>query len=302
MSPALRSALAGFRNYLRLERGFSEHSIAAYVLDITRYLAWLADEERAVANPPAIDRGHITSYLRDLKHADYAASSMARTISSIRHFHRFLVAEGLCPSDPSEQIDSPTIVRHLPEVLTQDEMSLVLEQPDLSKPLGLRDRALLETLYATGMRVGELTALTLDQMLLEEGFVRVFGKGKKERIVPMGGIARRYCDEYLRTVRPRLLQRAKPHRTVFLNHRGGPLSRMSVLTMTKKYAAMAGISTGVHPHTFRHSFATHLLEGGADLRSVQEMLGHADIGTTQIYTHVDREYLKEVHRTFHPRS
>lgn len=302
MSPALRSALAGFRNYLRLERGFSEHSIAAYILDITRYLAWLADEERAVTKPPAIDRGHITWYLKDLKQADYAASSMARTISSIRHFHRFLVAEGLCPSDPSEQIDSPTLVRHLPEVLTQDEMSLVLEQPDLSKPLGLRDRALLETLYATGMRVGELTALTLDQMLLEEGFVRVFGKGKKERIVPMGAIARRYCDEYLRTVRPRLLQRAKPHRTVFLNHRGGPLSRMSVLTMTKKYAAMAGISAGVHPHTFRHSFATHLLEGGADLRSVQEMLGHADIGTTQIYTHVDREYLKEVHRTFHPRS
>ncbi|MBR9975849.1 MAG: site-specific tyrosine recombinase XerD [Bacteroidetes bacterium] len=302
MSPALRSALASFRNYLRLERGFSEHSVAAYLLDVTRYFTWLADEKRSVTSLSVIERRHITDFLLDLNRADYAASSMARTISSIRHLHRFLVAEGLCPSDPSEQIDTPTLVRHLPEVLTQDEMSLILEQPDLSKPLGLRDRALLETLYATGMRVGELTALTLDQLLLEEGLVRVFGKGNKERIVPMGAIARRYCEEYLRTVRPRLLQRAKPHRTVFLNHRGGALTRMSILTMTKKYAAMAGISTGVHPHTFRHSFATHLLEGGADLRSVQEMLGHADIGTTQIYTHVDREYLKEVHRTFHPRS
>ena len=301
MPPPLRTALAGFRNYLRLERGFSEHSVAGYVLDITRYLAW-AHEKGGIGHPDAIVLEHITGFLLDLRTAEYAASSMARTISSIRHFHRFLMAEGLATSNPSQHIDTPTLVRHLPVVLTQDEMALLLEQPDTTRPLGLRDRALLETLYATGMRVGELTSLTLDQLLLEDRLVRVFGKGRKERIVPIGGIAGEWCDRYLRNVRPRLLQRANSHRTVFLNHRGGALSRMSILTITKKYSAMAGLATDVHPHTFRHSFATHLLEGGADLRSVQEMLGHADIGTTQIYTHVDRDYLKEVHRSFHPRS
>ena len=301
MTPALRSALSGFRNYIRLERGFSEHSVSAYVLDVSRYLAWMHDEAGITA-PGDILLAHITGFLRALKDAGYAASSMARTISSIRHFHRFILGEGLGSANPSEQLDTPTLVRHLPVVLTQDEMAHILEQPDTAKPLGLRDRALLETLYATGMRVSELTSLTLDQLLLEDALVRIIGKGNKERIVPMGSVARSFCDDYLRSVRPRLLQRGRPHRTVFLNHRGGPLSRMSVLTITKKYAAMAGIATDVHPHTFRHSFATHLLEGGADLRSVQEMLGHADISTTQIYTHVDRDYLKEVHRTFHPRS
>jgi integrase/recombinase XerD len=301
MHPALQSAINGFKAYVRLERGFSEHSVAAYILDLTRYASWLS-EHTTVRRPGEIDLGHITGFLLALKDAGFAASSMARTISSIRHFHRFLTGEGLSDRNPSEQLDTPTLVRHLPVVLTQDEMVGILEQPDTTKPLGLRDRALLETLYATGMRVSELTSLTLDQLLLDQGLVRIFGKGGKERIVPIGSVARRWCDEYIRTVRARLLRRGKPHRTVFLNHRGGALSRMSVLTITKKYAAMAGIVTDVHPHTFRHSFATHLLEGGADLRSVQEMLGHADISTTQIYTHVDRDYIKEVHRTFHPRS
>jgi integrase/recombinase XerD len=212
------------------------------------------------------------------------------------------VSERLCAVNPAEQLDTPSLTRHLPLVLTQDEMLLILEQPDVTLPLGIRDRSVLETLYATGMRVSELTSLTLDQLFLEDGLVRVFGKGSKERIVPIGSAALQWCIDYLRTVRPRLQQRGKPHRAVYVNNRGGPISRMSILTITKKYAAMAGISMDVHPHTFRHSFATHLLEGGADLRSVQEMLGHADISTTQIYTHVDRDYLKEVHRTFHPRS
>ncbi len=301
MSPALRPALVGFRNYLRLERGFSEHSVEAYALDLTRYTAWL-ESEKHVVDVENIGLRDITDFLLNLKETGFAASSMARTISSIRHFHRFLVSERLCSHNPSDQLDTPTLIRHLPLVLTQDEMRTVLEQPDTSQPLGLRDRAILETLYATGMRVSELTSLTLEQLLFEEGLVRVFGKGSKERIVPIGTHALRWCDMYVRTVRPRLLQRGKPHRTVFLNNRGGPLSRMSVLTITKKYAALAGIAMDVHPHTFRHSFATHLLEGGADLRAVQEMLGHADISTTQIYTHVDRDYIKEVHRTFHPRS
>ncbi|MBE0645122.1 MAG: site-specific tyrosine recombinase XerD [Bacteroidetes bacterium] len=301
MPPVLQSALTGFRNYLRLERGFSEHSVASYMLDVTRYSAWLKDNRRIV-EPAQIALRDITDFLRGLQATGFAASSMARTISSIRHFHRFLLTERLCNTNPSEQLDTPSLTRHLPLVLTQDEMIAILAQPDTAQLLGLRDRAILETLYATGMRVSELTSLTLEQLLLEEGLARVFGKGSKERIVPVGSQARRWCEEYLRSVRPRLLQRGKQHHVVFVNHRGGPISRMSILTITKKYAALAGISMDVHPHTFRHSFATHLLEGGADLRSVQEMLGHADISTTQIYTHVDRDYIKEVHRTFHPRS
>ncbi|MFZ1729272.1 MAG: site-specific tyrosine recombinase XerD [Bacteroidota bacterium] len=301
MLSALQLALTGFKNYLRLERGFSGNSVSAYMLDLTRYTYWL-EELRKLDRPEQIELRHITDFLLGLKETGFAASSMARTISSIRHFHRFLLSERLCTINPAEQLDTPALTRHLPMVLTQDEMLRILAQPDVSKPLGLRDRSILETLYATGMRVSELTTLTLDQIFLEDGLVRVFGKGSKERIVPIGSEACQWCNEYLRTVRPLLLQRGKPNRTVYVNYRGGPISRMSILTITKKYAAMADISMDVHPHTFRHSFATHLLEGGADLRSVQEMLGHADISTTQIYTHVDRDYLKEVHRTFHPRS
>jgi integrase/recombinase XerD len=301
MAALLKTTLTGFRNYLRLERGFSEHSVSSYMLDLARYTAWLK-EERGIEDPSEIGLRDITDFLLRLKEAGYAASSMARTISSVRHFHRFLLGERLCPQNPAEQLDTPTLTRHLPLVLTQDEVIAILDQPDTSQQLGLRDRAILETLYATGMRVSELTSLTLEQLLLEEGLARVFGKGSKERIVPVGSQARKWCEEYLHTVRPRLMQRGKPHHVVFVNHRGGPISRMSILTITKKYAALAGIRMDVHPHTFRHSFATHLLEGGADLRSVQEMLGHSDISTTQIYTHVDRDYIKEVHRTFHPRS
>ncbi len=301
MPVLLKTAVTGFRNYLRLERGFSEHSVASYLLDLARYTGWLT-RERGIDAASDIGLRDITDFLLDLKNAGYAASSMARTISAIRHFHRFLLAERHCEQNPAEQLDTPALTRHLPLVLTQNEVSAILEQPDTTQPLGLRDRAILETLYATGMRVSELTSLTLEQLLLDDGLARVFGKGSKERIVPVGSQARKWCDEYIRTVRPRLLKRGKPHHVVFVNSRGGPISRMSILTITKKYAALAGISMDVHPHTFRHSFATHLLEGGADLRSVQEMLGHADISTTQIYTHVDRDYIKEVHRTFHPRS
>lgn len=316
MGIPLRMAVRAFKDYLRLERGFSDLSVSAYLGDVSRYATWIGgsdtEDVKPLASRPAglavvtrtdeITLGHITAFLLALKQTDFAASSMARTISSLRHFHRFLQAEGHSPTDPSAQIDTPTITRHLPVVLTQDEMASILEQPDVTRPLGLRDRALLETMYATGMRVSEATGLCVDQILHEDGLVRILGKGRKERLVPFGGIAQRWTDQYLRTVRPLLLQRGTSRPNVFLNHRGGAFSRMSVLTIVKKYAAMAGIQTDVHPHTFRHSFATHLLEGGADLRSVQEMLGHADISTTQIYTHVDREYLKEVHRTFHPRA
>jgi integrase/recombinase XerD len=301
MQPGLKSALRGFKTYLAIERGFSDHSISAYVLDVTRYTGWL-QEERKTEKPADICLKDVTDFLSALMGTGLAPSSMARSISSIRHFHRFLLQEGLSTHNPTEHLNTPTLTRHLPLVLTSDEMSLILEQPDTSRRLGLRDRAILETLYATGMRVSELTTMTQDQLHMEDGIIRVFGKGRKERIVPVGTEAIRWLRDYLVTVRPILLKRGQLTAEVFLNNRGGPLSRMSILSITKKYAALAGISMDVHPHTFRHSFATHLLEGGADLRSVQEMLGHADISTTQIYTHVDREYLKEVHKTFHPRS
>lgn len=301
MHPRMRTALTGFKTYLTIERGFSDHSIDAYVLDIRRYAEWL-DEKRGIELPTDIGLEDITVFLSSLQKANLASASMARAISAIRHFHRFLLAEGMASSNPSEHLNTPSLTRKLPLVLTQDEVALILEQPNTSERLGLRDRAILETLYATGMRVSELTSLQVDQVLFEQGLVRIFGKGSKERIVPLGSVAAHWSLEYLTHVRPRLQRRDRPTPVLFLNHRGGGLSRMSILTITKKYAAAAGIAMDVHPHTFRHSFATHLLEGGADLRSVQEMLGHADISTTQIYTHVDREYLKEVHRTFHPRS
>ncbi|MCB2204317.1 site-specific tyrosine recombinase XerD [bacterium] len=301
MQPAIKNALQGFKTYLTIERGFSDHSIAAYTKDVHRYCAWLVDE-RSCADPADVSLQDITDFLSELRAAGLAATSMARAISSIRHFHRFLLMEGIADHNPSEHLDTPTLTRHLPHVLTADEVAAILEQPDTQTIRGLRDRAILETLYATGMRVSELTSLTTDQLFLNEGYIRVFGKGRKERIVPIGSEAQLWLDTYLRMSRTRLLRSGKPTAAVFLNNRGTALSRMSVLTITKKYAARAQITRDVHPHTFRHSFATHLLEGGADLRSVQEMLGHADISTTQIYTHVDREYLKEVHKTFHPRS
>lgn len=301
MHARFSQALRGFKTYLTIERGFSAHSIAAYMQDVTRYLQWMSNNTQH-AQPADIGLHDVTDFLASLRDAGLAASSMARTISSMRHFHRFAASEGLSDHNPTEHLDTPSLTRHLPLVLTTDEVDRILDQPDVSEPLGLRDRGILETLYATGMRVSELTALAIDQLFLDQGFARVFGKGSKERIVPIGSIAVNWIQEYLTHSRPRLYKHNRPTPVLFLNRRGGGLSRMTILTITKKYAALAGITMDVHPHTFRHSFATHLLEGGADLRSVQEMLGHADISTTQIYTHVDREYLKEVHRTFHPRS
>jgi integrase/recombinase XerD len=299
--PSFKPILTSFKSYLTLERGFSPNSIEGYMRDIRRYAQWM-QEDRGIDDPAAVGLSEVTLFLKELSSTGLAASSLSRTISVIRHFHRFLLDEGYAQSNPSEQIDTPSLTRHLPMVLTQDEMISILNQPDPTQPLGLRDRALLETLYATGMRVTELITLTSEQLFLTDGLVRVFGKGSKERIVPVGREAISWLQRYITEVRPKLSRRERPTTVVFLNHRGGALTRMSILNFVKRYALAAGISTDVHPHTFRHSFATHLLEGGADLRSVQEMLGHSDISTTQIYTHVDREYLKEIHNTFHPRA
>jgi integrase/recombinase XerD len=299
--PPFPRILAAFKSSLTLEKGFSDNSVAAYMRDINRYGGWL-QEERKLTDVQEITLDILTEYLAQLRDCGLAASSMSRAISVIRHFHRFLLDEQYAAHNPSELLDTPRLTRRLPMVLTQDEMLRILNTPDISQPLGLRDRAILETLYAAGLRVSELITLSVHNVYKDEGLIRVFGKGDKERIVPVGSEALRSIELYLTTVRPTLSNRKRPVPVLFLNHRGGALSRMSILNFVKRYALAAGISTDVHPHTFRHSFATHLLEGGADLRSVQEMLGHADISTTQIYTHVDREYLKEVHSTFHPRA
>jgi integrase/recombinase XerD len=220
----------------------------------------------------------------------------------VRGFHRFLAGEEDAVDDPTQNMESLKRGKSLPAVLSVDEVDQLLRQPDTTKPLGIRDRAILETLYATGMRVSELVNLNQANLMFDDELVLVFGKGSKERLVPIGTSARTWISHYQKTSRPVYARRGKSVDALFLNARGTKMTRQAIWNIIRTCARNAGVKKEVHPHTLRHSFATHLLEGGADLRSVQEMLGHADISTTQIYTHIDREYLKDVHRTFHPRG
>jgi integrase/recombinase XerD len=236
-----------------------------------------------------------------LKDAGLAPTSIRRAQSALRTYFGFLLAEKAVAADPTDRLEAPRVSRKLPEFLTLDEVGRLLDALDDSKALFWRDRSILEMLYATGVRVSELVELPLTSLDLEEGFVTVFGKGSKERLVPVGEPALRAVGRYLRDVRPRL-DKGKGAGRVFLNARGGPMRRESVWSIVKNAASRAGIAKTVSPHTLRHTFATHLVEGGADLAAVQELLGHADIATTQIYTHLDRDYLRDVHRRFHPRS
>jgi integrase/recombinase XerD len=274
--------------------------MASYKLDLVRYLSYL--ESQQVTSLDKIGERDVASLLGMLHDLGLSGRSISRNFSAIKGFHRFLVAEGLSKFNPTENIDPPKRSRTLPGVLNQDEVEAILQQPNGVEPLSIRDRAILETLYATGMRVSELLGLKQSAIDFDEGVVRVFGKGSKERIVPIGRAALEWICKYLATVRPTLARKGKGRDALFLNARGTPLSRMTIWNIVREYSQQAGIRKEIHPHTFRHSFATHLLEGGADLRAVQEMLGHADISTTQVYTHIDREYLKEVHKTFHPRG
>jgi integrase/recombinase XerD len=291
--------LEQFVTHLSVERGLSGNTVDAYRRDLTRYLRFL--EGAGVGDVRQAREADVSALVRALDGVGLEPASIARGLSAVKTFHRFLAAEGLAAGDPAERVIPPRMRRGLPAVLNIFEVERLLEQPDLTAPLGVRDRAMIETLYALGVRVSELIALRTPDLLLDAEVVRVVGKGDKERVVPVGAEAMEHVLYYLRNVRPQL---AKPHSgdVVFLNWRGRRLTRMAVWKMLKGYARKAEILKDVSPHTLRHSFATHLLEGGADLRAVQEMLGHADISTTQIYTHLDREYLKEVHRTFHPRG
>lgn len=295
--PAFR--MESFLDYLTFERGLSERTLSAYERDLGKLFAFLSS--RGVSHPDAIDSRHLREFIYHLKDQGLAPATIRRNISSVKGYFVFLMEEGVLDRDPGEGLESPRVGRKLPNVLSVEEIGQILEAPDSSHPLYWRDRSILEILYATGVRVSELLDLKLINLDLKEGICTVFGKGSKERIVPLGKPARRAVERYLREVRP-VLDQGKGRGVVFLNNRGTPLSRMAIWNLVRKSAEGAGIGREISPHTFRHSFATHLLEGGADLAAVQELLGHADISTTQIYTHVDREYLREVHRTFHPRG
>ena len=292
--------IRAFLDFLRLEKNLSGNTLTSYKFDFAKYRNFLFSA--GIQSASEVSEEHISKFLVLLHQKNLAARSVARTISSIRGLHRYLLGEEEVKDDPTQIIDSPKQEKNLPEVLSIFEVDEILKQPDTSHRLGIRDRAMLETLYATGIRVSELVDLKQSNLMIEDGLILVYGKGSKERLVPIGRSARQWIEEYQKRSRVHLAQAGKAQDVLFLNVRGTKLTRDMVRKLVEKYSHAAGIGKKVHPHTFRHSFATHLLEGGADLRAVQEMLGHADISTTQIYTHIDREYLKEVHRTFHPRG
>jgi len=291
--------LERFAEFLTLEQGSSARTDESYTRDLQRLAEWAV--AHGAAAPAALTAAHLREFVYYLKDLGLAPASIRRGVSAIRTWFRFLMAEGIVTSDPSERLETPKKWRTLPEVLTTAEVERLLSAIPLEEPLAFRDRAMLELAYGAGLRVGEWITLKVSDLMLDEGVVRVFGKGGKERLVPVGGSATGAVAIYLRELRPRL-ERGQGAGILFLNARGAPLSRMGAWKILRKYVQLAGITKAVTPHTLRHSFATHLLEGGADLRSVQEMLGHADISTTQIYTHVDREYLRSVHRQYHPRG
>lgn len=299
MSGGRTFRLEGFVDYLSFERGLSPRTLEAYRRDLDGFLAFL--ETRGVSDPGEVSPQTLREYTFHLKDRGLAPTSIRRSQSALRTYFSFLLAEGVLEDDPTERMESPRVWRTLPGVLSREDVVRLVEASDPDHPLFWRDRAILEFLYATGVRVSELVGLKLGNLHLEEGFATVLGKGSKERIVPVGRVAQGALERYLRGCRMEL-DRGKSRGAVFLNNRGGPMTRMAIWTIVKKAAERAGIPGKVSPHTLRHTFATHLLEGGADLASVQELLGHADISTTQIYTHVDREYLRDVHRRFHPRG
>ncbi len=288
--------------FLKLEKGLSENSRISYDHDLRRYLTFIY-RDAGIRDLSGITLEHIEQYLRTLLSAHLSPSTIARNISAIRGFHIFAVMERWCAANPAELIELPRKGRSLPEVLDQDEVAAMLEAPDRSSVLGKRDAAILELMYATGMRASETIELQTDQYIPDIRLLRVIGKGNKERLIPVGSMAIKALSDYMRQARPMLIRTGTDTgNRLFLSYRGKPLSRMTLWQIVTDAAGKAGITKSIHPHTLRHSFATHLLEGGADLRAVQEMLGHVSILTTEIYTHIDRSFLEEVHKTYHPRA
>ncbi len=291
--------LEGFRDFLSLEAGHSPNTVEAYLRDLRRMGEFALS--RGVHGPGGVGRPLLRDFVYLLKDLGLSPATIRREVSAIRTYYGFLLGEGRVAEDPSDRLETPRRGRTLPDTLSVREVESLLTAPGIDDPLGWRDRALLELGYGAGLRVSELCGLELRDLLLTDGLVRVLGKGGKQRLVPLGRQTIGAVSVYLHSLRP-TLDRGKSRGRVLLNARGEPLSRVGAWGIVKRAAERAGIAKRVTPHTLRHSFATHLLEGGADLRAVQEMLGHADLSTTQIYTHVDREYLRSIHKQFHPRG
>jgi integrase/recombinase XerD len=301
MPPAIRedSLVDEYLNFLAVERGASLNTLDAYSRDIHQFLGFAT--AGGVSSPLAVTSGNVTAFLGELRDQGLSSTSMNRKLAAIRGFYKYLLREARLEENPLARVQIARTWMRLPGTLSREEMETLLAQPADATPAGIRDRAILELLYATGIRVSELGTLTLNRVNRQMGFLVTVGKGRKERIVPVGRSALQWLGRYVEQARPVFLKK-RTSSVLFLNRSGEGFTRQGLWKLIKKYARMANLERKVHPHTFRHSFATHLLEGGADLRSVQVMLGHADISTTQIYTHVTRDRLKEIHRKFHPRG
>ena len=295
------SYIKGFKSYLQLEKSLSANSVEAYLNDVGKFAAY---EERYLQRnkPSDISLEDLQSFIRQVNEIGLSARSQARMISGIKAFFRYLYLERLVTASPAELLSAPSIGRKLPDTLSKEDIDKLIGMIDMSIAEGERNRAIIETLYGCGLRVSELTGLRITDIFFDEQFVRVVGKGNKERLVPIGNTAIRHIRLYLENSRLLVTPRKSDQNIVFLNRRGGRLSRTMIFLIVKELGEQAGLRKNISPHTFRHSFATHLVEGGADLRAVQEMLGHESILTTEIYTHLDREYLKSTIRLFHPRG
>ena len=298
MHPDDEALIDGFIDRLWMERGLSKNTLTAYRSDIAGFARWLRKHHTSLL---AAERAHVQSYLAERIAQSTKPRSTARLLSSLKRLFRFLCREGMREDDPSALIESPKLGRSLPKSLSESEVDALLQAPDVGTTLGIRDQAMLELMYASGLRVSEIVALSLDQVSMHRGLVRLLGKGDKERLVPMGESAQDWLQRYLQEARPELLK-GRSSRAVFVTARGAAMTRQAYWYMIKRYASKVGIRGNLSPHTLRHSFATHLLNHGADLRVVQMLLGHSDLSTTQIYTHVAHERLKQLHAAHHPRG
>lgn len=295
----MKELIEEYANYLSVEKGLAENTIYAYREDLGKYINYL--KSKHIASVEATTRDNIIDFIGKLKNQGLSGNSISRLLAAIKGFYRFLILERYIKYDITSVLDTPKLWKKLPEVLSLDEVERLLKRPNLKNWLGIRDKAALELIYATGMRVSEIINLTNENLNLEVGFIKCKGKGQKERIIPLGKYAAEAIKRYLNKVRPVLLKKNKPSDYLFITRLGKKMSRQTFWKMIKRYLKETRIKKDVSPHTLRHSFATHLLERGADLRTLQEMLGHANIATTQIYTHINKERLKSIHRKYHPR-
>lgn len=289
----------GFKAYLQLERSLSDNSVTAYLSDMEKFTQFLLDNDLK-KSPAEIDLPVLQQFIKWVAELGMTQTSQARMISALRTFYKYCLLEDITTVDPTTLLEAPKLKRTLPDVLSFEEIENVLAEIDLSTPEGTRNKAILETMYSCGLRVSEVVNLKLSQLFLDVGFVRVIGKGNKERLVPIGSSASKYITIYVNTIRNHQVIQAGEEDILFLNRRGKRLTRVMIFLIIKDLVKKAGIKKTISPHTFRHSFATHLVEGGADLRAVQEMLGHESITTTEIYTHLDREFLRKTLEQFHP--